>query len=196
MIKLWLLSAAAVWFANMSSQTIQSEHVRSGTSYYSFSDQFTYQEDEGGAEVNFKINGTLGAGLTLLTRNTDSLKWRHTLSLKHYATDDYQMSVYQTGLEYVVIRHERILQQFIGFDLNVADMELTRLKDHGSMQESFGYGVHFGVEGYFIALERLAHYFVSAGVRRQQFVFEAQNAPNQTLNGNGAELGAGIGVRF
>ena len=196
MIKLWLLSAATVWFLNMSSQSIQSEHIRSEMSYYSLSDQFFYKDAQN-TEINFQVNGAFGGGFTLLTRNIESLKWRHTLTLKYYATADYQMSVYQTGLEYVIVRHERILQQFIGFDFSVMNMDLKALQDYGSMQESFGYGAHIGVEGYFVVWEKLAHYFVSSGIRRQQFVFETQpDVPNQTLNGNSVELGAGIGVRF
>ena len=195
MLKIWFLSAAIVWFVNMSSQTIESENIRAGWSYYSLSDQFQFQDQQQN-DIVFSVDGSYGLGLTLLTSTKEPSKWRHTLTLRRYQTSDYQISFYQTGFDYIVIRPSRMLQQFIGFDISVADMTLQNLKNDGSMKESLGYGVHFGLEGYFVTFEKLLHYFVSAGIRRQKFLFEIEGAGERTFNGNGLETTAGLGIRF
>ncbi len=193
---LLILIGSLLIFGNASNPDIQTNTFQGEVSRYEFKDTIRIKEHKRTA-VSLTPTGVEGIGLTAKTIHRDYKNWVSTLNLRHYRNPDYHLVFYTVGFDYQTRRPRIPLELSVGGEIGIGDLDVYRFGKFGKIKETFGWEVHTGIASYFIGYDRLWNYFVRPTWRSYQFHFEGKSRiPDETIDGEGFVLAAGLGLRF
>ena len=85
----------------------------------------------------------------------------------------------------------------VGGEVGIGDLDIYHFGKLGKVRDTYGWEVHSAITSYFVGYDRLWNYFVRPTLRSYQFRFEGKRSiTDETINGQGFVITAGLGLRF
>lgn len=193
---LLVLIGSLLIFGNSINPEIKTQAFQGELSHYQLRETIRIRENDR-TVASFTPEGIQGVGITAQTIHQDLKNWSTTLNLRYYRHADYHLVLYTAGVDYLALRPRIPLQLSVGGEVGIGDLDIYHFGKLGKVRDTYGWEVHSAITSYFVGYDRLWNYFVRPTLRSYQFRFEGKRSiTDETINGQGFVITAGLGLRF
>jgi hypothetical protein len=161
--------------------------------YYGISDRLPAN----GTRSSLDVSGAYGAGIGFQSYYLDQSPWRHSLNLRYYEGDGYDITMTSLGFDYTTTVPNSPIRLGVGVEAGAGQFSAHGYSSVLDSRETFGWEVHTEVSNYFVSQGYVWNLYIRPAFRFYEYPLDGRGGyPDQQINGTAPALTAGVGLEF